>query len=98
MEREDKAGIGYADFFFYPDRNPAKDGIILKLKIDHTPEAAIRQIKDRRHALCFQGRPGETSRYTGRNVAVGIAYDRKGKKRRCQVEVLKEKETRHAEG
>ena len=94
MEREDRAGIGYTDFIFYPDQNPAEDGIILELKVDHTPEDAIRQIKERRYALRFQGRPGERAHYTGRILAVGIAYDRKTKKHRCQVEVLREKQAK----
>ena len=63
--------------------------IILELKVDHTPEATIRQIKDRRYARRFEGRPGERPRYTGRILAVGIAYDRKTKKYRCKVEVLR---------
>ena len=38
MEREDKAGIGYVDFIFYPETDRSDDGIILELKIDHTAE------------------------------------------------------------
>ena len=44
VEREDKAGTGYVDFIFYPEIDPSADGIILELKIDHTPEDAVRQI------------------------------------------------------
>ena len=50
VEREDKAGVGYVDFIFYPYDLTA-DGIILELKVDHTPEEAIQQIKDRKYAL-----------------------------------------------
>ena len=38
------------DFIFYPYDLTA-DGIILELKVDHTPEEAIQQIKDRKYAL-----------------------------------------------
>lgn len=34
VEREDKAGIGYVDFIFYPETNMSADCIILELKID----------------------------------------------------------------
>lgn len=37
VEREDKAGEGYVDFIFYPERK-GMDSIILELKIDGTPE------------------------------------------------------------
>ncbi len=46
VEREDKAGEGYVDFIFYPKRRSA-DAIILELKVDSTPDEAIRQIKKR---------------------------------------------------
>lgn len=88
IEREDKAGIGYADFIFYPLER-GDDGIILELKADSTAEEAIQQIKDRRYALKFQGKMAEKNRFTGRILAVGIAY-KKGKKKEhsCRIEVL----------
>lgn len=79
VEREDKAGIGYVDFIFYPERDVRDDCIILKLEVDHTPEEAIRQIKDRQYALRFEPRLGDTPRYTGWILAMGIAYDRREK-------------------
>ncbi|MCI8960339.1 MAG: AAA family ATPase [Lachnospiraceae bacterium] len=90
VEREDKAGTGYVDFIFYPkDRN--EDGIILELKVDHTPEEAIAQIRDRNYALRFEGRLGEKSEYQGRILAVGMAFDKKYKQHGCKVEVLRER-------
>lgn len=47
IEREEKAGIGYVDFIFYPEDKKA-DCMILELKVDHTPEEAIQQIKEKR--------------------------------------------------
>lgn len=87
MEREDKAGKGYVDFVFYPERRNA-DAMILELKIDSTPDEAIRQIKEKKYALCFQGKIGEEPRYTGRILAIGISYDKKSKKHSCKIEVL----------
>ena len=87
VEREDKAGKGYVDFVFYPERRNA-DAIILELKTDSTPEEAIRQIKNKNYALCFQGKFGKEPRYTGRILAVGISYDKKSKKHSCKIEVL----------
>lgn len=88
VEREDKAGIGFVDFIFYPERNKNLDCIILELKVGHSPEEAIRQIKEKKYALRFQGKIGEETRYTGRIIAVGISYDKKQKEHRCEIEVL----------
>lgn len=90
VEREDKAGIGYVDFIFYP-KDKRADGIILELKVDHTPEEAIAQIRDRKYALRFEGRLGEKPEYEGRILAVGMAFDKKYKRHGCKVEVLRER-------
>ncbi len=87
VEREDKAGEGYADFIFYPEK-PGDDGIILELKVDDTPEAAIEQIKDRKYAMKFQGKMAEKKRHTGRILMVGIGYGKKNKEHHCKVEVF----------
>ncbi|MCD7762625.1 MAG: ATP-binding protein [Lachnospiraceae bacterium] len=87
VERENKAGEGYADFIFYPERQ-GDDGIILELKVDDTPEAAIRQMKDKKYALKFQGKLAEKKRHTGRILMVGIGYDKKRKDHHCKVEMI----------
>lgn len=87
IEREDKSGIGYVDFVFYP-KDPKADGIILELKVDHTPDEAIRQIKERRYELNFRGKLGEKPRCTGRILAVGITFDKKNKVHNCKIEIL----------
>ena len=87
VEREDKAGEGYVDFIFYPQRQ-GDENIILELKVDATPEEAIRQIKEKNYALRFQGKLGEKPKYTGRVLAVGISYSRKTKEHACRVEAL----------
>lgn len=86
VEREDKAGTGYVDFIFYPDRR-GDDGIILELKVDHTPEEAIEQIKEKRYAMKFADNV-RRKKQVGRILAVGISYDRKTKKHQCKIEVL----------
>ena len=50
IEREDKAGVGYVDFIFYPYVK-SEDAIILELKVNHTADEAIRQIKERQYVL-----------------------------------------------
>lgn len=87
VEREDKAGMGYADFIFYPQRSQ-DDGIILESKVDSVPEDALRQIKDKNYILRFKGKLGERPKYTGRILGVGISYNRKTKEHFCKVEVL----------
>ncbi len=90
VRREDKAGVGYVDFIFYPKKNFTMDGIILELKVDDTPENALQQIKDRQYILKFQGKLGERPHYLGRVLGVGIAYSKKTKKHSCRIEVLRE--------
>lgn len=87
VEREDKAGEGYADFIFYPDCKSA-DAIILELKVDSTPDDAIRQIKDKKYILRFKGKIAEKPKYSGRILAVGISYNKKTKEHFCKVEEL----------
>ena len=92
IEREDKAGLGYVDFIYYPIRKD-DDAIIIELKVNHTADEAIQQIKDRQYALKFAGKIGEKPEYTGRILAVGIAYNKDDPDRRheCKVEVLRER-------
>ncbi len=49
---------------------------------------AVRQIKERRYDLKFRGKLGEEPMYTGRILAVGMAYYKEDKKHSCIVEVL----------
>lgn len=90
IEREDKAGIGFVDFIFYPMKKD-DDCIIIELKVDHTAKEAVAQIKEKNYALKFKGKLGEKQEYTGRILAVGIAYYKEDKKHSCRIEVLREK-------
>ena len=87
VEREDKAGEGYVDFIFYPERK-GEDALILELKVDSTPEEAIAQIRNKNYVLRLKGKMGEKPKYTGRILAVGISYDRKTKEYSCKIEIL----------
>ena len=88
VEREDKAGIGFVDFIFYPYYKN-EDCIILELKVGHSADEAIRQIKDKKYALRFLGKLSEEPPYTGRILAVGIGYDKESKIHECKVEILR---------
>ena len=87
IEREDKAGQGFVDFIFYP-WNLTDTCIILELKVDHSPEDALLQIREKDYLLRFQGKSGETRKYTGEVLGVGISYDKETKEHFCKVEVL----------
>ncbi|MDE7311159.1 MAG: ATP-binding protein [Eubacterium sp.] len=89
IEREDKAGKGYVDFIFYP-QGKHLDGIILELKVDSTPQEAIRQIKEKQYAFRFQGTLAEKNKLTCRILAVGISYSKKTKEHHCKIEILHE--------
>ena len=87
VEREDKAGKGFVDFVFYPKRE-CDPGMILELKVDHTSEEALEQIKNKNYKLRFQGKLAEKKVTVKKILGIGISYDRKTKKHSCQVEWL----------
>lgn len=89
--REEKAGIGYADFIFIPVKDTGADCLILELKVNDTAGNALKQIREKQYALRFAPKAGEPPVYTGRILGVGIAYDKATKTHTCQVEVLKGK-------
>lgn len=87
IERESKAGKGFVDFIFYP-KNKNDDCIILELKVDKSPDEAIKQIEEKNYDLNFRGRLGEASEYTGKILAVGISYSKETKYHSCKVKEL----------
>lgn len=76
--REMEAGAGKADFIFYPN-DKSKPAFILELKKDATPDTALEQIREKRYATALRD-------YTGKKLAVGIAYDSKLKKHSVKIE------------
>lgn len=79
IEREEKSGKGFADFIFYPKKRHLP-GIIIELKADGTPEAAIRQIRDKEYCekLLTEGMENI--------LLVGISYDTARKEHQCRIE------------
>lgn len=88
IEREERSGKGFADFLFYP-KDSREDCIIIELKVHASAEAAVSQIKEKQYEMKFMGKLGESAEYTGRILAVGLAYDKKTKEHECVVEVLR---------
>ena len=89
IEREEKAGKGFADFIFYPI-NSSDTAIILELKKDDTPEHAIEQIMERKYYTRFVAcKDGETSCKQD-VLVVGMAYDKASGLHRCVVKRLDE--------
>ena len=80
IEREMPAGIGFADFIFYPN-NKSKEAFIIELKKDSTADEALKQIREKRYALALKD-------YTGRKLAVGISYDSRQKKHHVKIEEI----------
>ena len=79
--REMPAGVGFADFIFYPN-DKSKPAFILELKKNSTPDEALKQIKEKRYATALKD-------YTGQKLAVGISYDEKLKKHSVKIEEIK---------
>ena len=79
--REMPAGIGFADFIFFPNdkNNKTRPGIIIELKKDTTPEEALRQIREKRYDLALR-------EYASPKLAIGIAYDSKTKTHKVKIE------------
>lgn len=88
VEREEKAGKGFVDFIFYPETPLSADGIIIELKVDHSPEDAIAQIKKKNYVARFSGKNAKSGIKPQRIVLVGIGYDKKKKKHKCKVETI----------
>lgn len=79
VEREEKSGKGFADFLFYPRRKNLS-GIVIELKADSTPEAAIRQIKDKNYCEKLLNEGVENI------LLVGINYNTAEKEHQCRIE------------
>jgi len=80
IEREEKSGKGFCDYLFYP-RKAGKSAIILELKVDDSPQEAIRQIRDKKYPQKVEN--------CAEILLVGISYDRKNKKHQCVIERYK---------
>lgn len=81
VEREEKSGKGFVDFIFYPRRKNLP-GIVMELKAGGTPQAAIRQIREKEYCEKLKK---EMAAYI---LLVGISYDADKKVHQCEIEVL----------
>lgn len=79
VEREEISGKGFADFIFHPERKNLP-GIILELKADDTPQAAIAQIKKKEYHEKL------AKEHVSRILLVGISYDTDKKEHQCEIE------------
>ena len=77
--REEKGGKGNADFLFYP-KVKSLPGIVIELKADGTPQAAIRQIKEKEYCEKLK------REHPGKILLVGISYHTKKKEHQCRIE------------
>lgn len=75
--RECPAGMGFADFIFYPN-DKSKSSFIIELKKDSTHKEALKQIHDKRYRLALKD-------YTGKKLAIGISYDSKLKNHKVKI-------------
>ena len=82
IEREEKSGKGFADFIFHPKRKNMQ-GIVLELKADDTPEAAIAQIKNKEYCEKLQ------AENVTNILAVGLSYDTGRKEHQCIIEEIR---------
>lgn len=80
IEREAKSGKGYCDYLFYPKKS-SRPAIILELKVDHSAEEAINQIKEKNYM--------EKVKKCDSILMVGIAYDRVQKRHQCKIERIR---------
>ena len=81
VEREEKSGKGFADFIFYPRRKNLP-GIIIELKSNDTPAAAIAQIKEKEYCEKLKKENIEHI------LLVGINYDTDKKEHQCMIEEI----------
>ena len=82
VEWEEKSGKGFVDFLFYP-RRKNMPGIIIELKADSTPEAAIRQIRDKEYCEKLKKENVQVI------LLVGINYDTNQKVHQCRIEGIR---------
>ena len=75
--KEVPTGEGIADLVFIPFV-PNKPAIIIELKVDQSPEVALKQIDSRAYPQSLAG-------YHGNLLKVGVNYDRKSKEHRCEI-------------
>ena len=73
------SGRGLADVVYLPRHGDAAPALVVELKWDRSPEAAIAQVRDRDYPAVLRG-------WGGPVLLVGITYNRKTKAHVCRIE------------
>lgn len=73
------SGRGLADVVYLPRRGDPAPALLVELKWDRSPEAAIAQVRDRDYPAVLRG-------FGGPILLVGVTYDRKSKRHVCCIE------------
>ena len=79
IHREYATGKGFADLVMIPRRNVSKPALVIELKVNHSADTAIEQIKRKDY-------PDKIAEYTGDILLVGINYDKDTKQHTCIIE------------
>jgi hypothetical protein len=75
------SGRGLADVVYLPKRGDPAPALVIELKWDRKPDAALAQIRDRDY-------PAVLRDWGGPILLVGIAYDPKTKRHTCRIEEM----------
>ena len=75
------SGRGVADVVYLPKRGDAAPALVVELKWNRKPDAALAQIRDRDYPAVLRG-------WGGPILLVGIAYDSKTRIHSCRIEEL----------
>ena len=73
------SGRGIADVVYLPKRGDPSPALVVELKWNRTPQAALAQIKDRDY-------PAVLREWGGPILMVGVTYDPKSKEHHCSIE------------
>ncbi len=73
------SGRGLADVVYLPKRGDPAPALVVELKWDRSPEAAIAQVRDRDY-------PAVLRDFGGPVLLVGVTYERKSKRHVCRIE------------
>lgn len=79
MYREIPGGDRFADLVFVPKSTCKTPAFIVELKWNHSAEAAIAQIHQKKYVDCLKS-------YSGEILLVGINYDKDSKSHTCKIE------------
>lgn len=63
--------------------------MLTELKVDHSAEEAITQIKEKNYMVRFTGKDAKNEKKVERILLVGIGYDKQTKKHKCKIEEQK---------